>query len=182
MNDSDATAGSGAASRRPSRQRDFLTGAYLSTEEGVYGLILVAGLIAVAGTSGLSSWQTLVFVGVTVIVFWAAHVYAGSVAAHSGSTGISLRGAIRHALRRSRGLLAATVPTAIPLVLGAIGVLDTALADWISLWIVVGVLALHGFLAYQRKGSPVHMRVIGAVSTAAFGVVIILAKALLHFE
>lgn len=65
------------------RERDLLAEVHLSTEEGIYGLILVAGLVAVAGTSGLSSIRTLVFVLVTVAVFWVAHVYSGTVAAHS---------------------------------------------------------------------------------------------------
>lgn len=160
----------------------MLRQSHLSTEEGVYGLILVAGLVSVAGSTNLGPVRTLAFVVITVFVFWAAHVYAGTVAEHSGSAGVgvSLRAAATHAVRRSRGLLAATVPPAIPLVLSAFGVFGAKAADWIALWIIVAVLALLGYLAYRRKNAPLHMRMVGAVSTAAFGVVIILAKALLH--
>lgn len=163
-------------------QRDILHEVHLSTEEGVYGLILVAGLIAVAGSTGQGAVQTLVFVIVTVLVFWAAHVYAGTVAAHSsgGSVGLSLKEAIRHSRRKSRGLLTATIPPAVPLLLSAFGLFSARSADWIALWIVVAVLAVLGYLAYLRKGAALHMRLLGAVSTAAFGIVIILAKALLH--
>lgn len=168
----------------PAEQRDLLHETHLSTEEGVYGLILIAGLIAVAGSAGQNAWQTLAFIVITVTVFWAAHVYAGTVAEHSGGNangdGISLRAAMSKAMRRSRGLLTAIIPPAIPLLLSAFGVFDTIAADWIALWIIVAVLAILGYVAYLRKRAPLHLRLVGAASTAAFGIVIILAKALLH--
>lgn len=168
---------------QPESQRSgLLQQVYLATEEGIYGLILVAGLVAVAGTSGQGPLQTLLFVMITVLVFWLAHVYAGTVATH-GETGhaeASLRTAVKQSMRRSRGLLTATIPPAIPLICSAFGLFDTITADWIALWIIVAVLAVLGYLAYLRKGQPLHMRLLGAVSTAAFGIIIILAKALLH--
>lgn len=169
-------------SREEAEQPDLLQQVHLSTEEGVYGLILVAGLIAVAGSTGQGPVQTLAFIAITVGVFWAAHVYAGTVAAHSGNAAahVSLGVAFRHSLTRSRGLLTAVIPPAIPLVLSALGVFEARTADWLALWAIVGVLAILGYLAYSRKGAAIHVRLIGAASTAAFGIVIILAKALLH--
>lgn len=163
-------------------QKNLLHQTHLSTEEGVYGLILVAGLIAVSGSAGQGPLYTLAFVVITVIVFWAAHVYAGTVATHDGGDGVgrSLRASIRHSMRRSRGLLTATIPPAIPLILSAIGLFDARLADWIALWIIVGVLGVLGYLAYRRKGAPMHLRLLGTLSTAAFGIAIIIAKAFLH--
>ncbi|MBO1901352.1 hypothetical protein J4H92_05250 [Leucobacter weissii] len=154
----------------------------MSTEEGVYGLILVAGLVAASGAARASALQTLVFVGITVLVFWAAHVYAGTVAEH-GSAGtdrepVGLRRAIRRAMRRSRGLLIATLFPAAPLLLGAIGALGDRLSIWVSLWVSVGMLAMLGYLAYLRKGASLHQRLLGAAATASFGIVIIVAKAI----
>ena len=56
--------------------------ASFATEEAVYGVILVAGMIVVSGGHGESSWSVFSTVIVTVLVFWAAHVYAGTVAHH----------------------------------------------------------------------------------------------------
>lgn len=171
---------SGRAGSTARSDRDILANAHLSTEEGIYGLILVAGLVAVAGNAGLTSPQTLLFVLVTNSVFWTAHVYSGAVAAHSGSEALPLGRATRLAMRRSRGLLTAAIPPAVPLLLGTLGVIDSITADWIALWIIVGVLALLGFIPYRRKGAPLHVCLFGAACTAALGIVIILAKALLH--
>lgn len=174
--------GSGGTASKKRSERDILSNAHLSTEEGIYGLILVAGLVAVAGNAGLTSLQTLLFVVVTNLVFWTAHVYSGAVAAHSGSgrESIPLGRAIRLAMLRSRGLLTAAVPPAIPLLLGALGILESITADWIAMWIIVGVLAILGFIPYRRKGAPLHVCLFGATCTAALGLVIIIAKALLH--
>jgi hypothetical protein len=150
----------------------------LATEEGVYGLILVAGLVAAASGPEVSALHTLVFVVVTVVVFWAAHVYAGAVSAHGPDTGV--RRSVATAAHRSRGLLIAPVLPAIPLLLGAVGVIGDRLAGWASMWVIVATLAVLGYVAYRRRGARMPMRLLGALATASFGIVIILAKALVH--
>ena len=58
----------------------------LVTEASVYGTILVSGMIVVAGGYGATSWQTFLGVIGTVIVFWAAHVYAGALVEYGVNT------------------------------------------------------------------------------------------------
>ena len=89
----------------------------MTTEEGVYGLILVSGLIAASGSAGCRPGRRSCFAtAATVLVFWIAHVYAGAVAMHgspsAAGTPVSIREAARSAVRKSRGLLAATLAPA----------------------------------------------------------------------
>ncbi|GAA2046290.1 hypothetical protein GCM10009819_37690 [Agromyces tropicus] len=152
------------------------------TEESVYGVILVSGMIVVAAGHGESSWQVFWTVLITVLVFWAAHVYAGTVAHHGFDDGrmVGLGEAFRGALRRSFGMLvAALIPSAI-LLLGATRAIPDTLANWTALWTGVVVLAVLGFIAFRRRGASVLMQVIGALGTAAFGVAMIVLKALVH--
>lgn len=51
----------------------------LMSEEAIYGLILVSGMVVVSGLSVGTSVNALVTVLVTVIVFYLAHVYAGTL-------------------------------------------------------------------------------------------------------
>ena len=97
----------------------------LLTEEAIYGLILVSGMIVVSGQSGTASIEVLVTVIVTVAVFYAAHVYAGAVArlAAVGRTG-HLRHALAHAARQSSGLLVAAVVPVVILALGTTHVIS----------------------------------------------------------
>ncbi|MEI5584285.1 MULTISPECIES: hypothetical protein [unclassified Agromyces] len=153
------------------------------TEESVYGVILVSGMIVVAGAHGDSSWSVFWTVAVTVIVFWAAHVYAGTVANHGVDAEgrmMGLRRAFRHSLRRSLGLLvAALIPSAI-LLIGATRAVPDAVALWAALWAGVVVLAVLGFVAFRRRGASPLMQVLGSLATAGFGFAMMLLKAFVH--
>jgi len=108
-------------------------------------------------------------------------VYAGSVARHgtpsaSGET-VGIRAAIRASARKSRGMLVSVLPPGAALLLGVFGVVADGTAKWIALWVCVAVLAVLGFIAYRRKGASVPICLLGALSTASFGFVIIVVKA-----
>jgi len=152
------------------------------TEESVYGVILVSGMIVVAGGHGESSWRVFWTVVITVLVFWAAHVYAGTVAHHGFDDHrmVGLGEAFRGALRRSFGMLvAALIPSSI-LLLGAARAVPDLLAIWTALWVGVIVLAVLGFIAFRRRGASLVMQFVGALGTATFGIAMILLKAVIH--
>lgn len=153
------------------------------TEESVYGIVLVSGMITASGGHGLNPWQVFITVFSTVIVFWAAHVYAGTIAGPRGAsqeTRGSLAVDFRHSLRRSLGFLtAALIPSAI-LLLGALRVVDDQTAIWIALWAGVVILAALGYVAFTRYGHGWPMRLLGAFLTALFGLAMIILKALIH--
>lgn len=155
---------------------------HVSTEEGVYGVILVAGMIVVSNAHDSTAWEVFVTVVVTVVVFWAAHVYAGTVAHHGVEDGrvISLGESFQLALRRSWGLLVSSLIPAAILLLGATEVVPDGAAIWLALWAGVGVLAVLGYLAFARRGAEWWRRLLGALATAGFGVIMILLKAAIH--
>jgi len=64
----------------------------LMSEEAIYGLILVSGMIVVSYDLAGTSLNALITVVVTVLVFFAAHVYAGTLArlaATGGNAGLA---------------------------------------------------------------------------------------------
>jgi hypothetical protein len=152
------------------------------TEESVYGVILVSGMIVASGSHGESSWSVFWTVIVTVIVFWAAHLYAGTVAHHGldHDRVVGLGEAFRSAFRRSLGLLASALIPAFILLLGATQAIPDALALWAALWSGVVVLAVLGFIAFRRRGASLPMQFVGALATAGFGIAMIVAKSLIH--
>lgn len=171
-----------ARAERKSKPRESLVRTAFVTEESIYGVLLVSGMIVVAGSHGSSSWQVFWTVIITVLVFWAAHVYAGTVARHGLAVErvMALRPAFAESFRRSLGLLfSALIPSAI-LLLGALKVVPDLLTIWLALWAGVVVLAVLGFVAYRRRGAPLHLQLLGALGTAAFGIVMILLKAIIH--
>lgn len=153
-----------------------------ATEEGVYGVILVAGLIVVTGSDRVPAWNVFIAVVITVLVFWAAHVYAGTVAHHgvAGGRVVGLRESFRGAVHRSWGLLVSALIPALILLLGTTEAVSDPAAIWASLWVCVAVLAILGFIAFTRRGAHWWVRILGALATAGFGVIMIALKVALH--
>ena len=148
----------------------------------MYGTVLVSGMIVVAGSYGATSWQVFLSVFGTVIVFWAAHVYAGTIAGHGAFEGddSSLWTAFRRALRRSVGFLTSALPPSVVLLFGATKAIDDKTAIWVALWLGVVILAVLGFIVFTLRGDSWPMRILGSLGTAVFGVAMILLKALIH--
>ena len=124
-------AGAGA---RLTGERDGMRN--LATEAAIYGVVLVAGLVAAVGEAAEASWDVFAKVLVTVLVMWAAHLYAG-VVAHLGDETDEpmtfrqrLARATREALLHSRGMLIASILPLVVLLLGHFGVLDDEQAVW----------------------------------------------------
>jgi len=171
-----ATAVAAPRSRAGSVRREF------ATAESVYGTILVAGLILAISSHEEPSlgvfWGTIA----TVLVFWAAHVYAATVAYHGDDGGeiVTLGAAFRRALRHSNGLIVAAVIPLIPIYLGVIDVLDDDDAVDYALWSAVLILGVLGYLAFHERGSRIWVRIVGAIGTAFFGIVIIVINSFVH--
>ncbi len=156
------------------------------TEAAVYGTILVSGLVAVSSAHGETSAVVLFTVGVTVLVFWGAHVYAGTVArlgarpSDGGADVVGLRRAFGESIRHSAGMLSAsTVPLAI-LLAGTTKLIPDDVANDAALWCGVVILAFLGYVAFLRRGSAPLVRMAGALTTASFGAVFVVLKALVH--
>ncbi|HKP08967.1 MAG TPA: hypothetical protein VJU58_17090 [Microbacterium sp.] len=154
-------------------------GRILMSEEAIYGLILVSGMIVVSARG--TSWEALVTVAVTVVVFFAAHVFAGTLgrlAATDGHAG--LRASLEASARQSSGMLLASVPPLIILLLGATRVVEDATALWIALIANTVMLGALGWIAVARWSTHWFPRILSALITAAFGGVLILLKAVIH--
>ncbi|WP_313811265.1 hypothetical protein [Glutamicibacter sp.] len=152
------------------------------TEAAVYGTILVSGLIALSAVHGESSVIALVTVVVTVLVFWAAHVYAGTVAelGAQGEAHISVGTALRRSLKHSFGMLTSAAIPVLILLLGTTRLIPDDVANEIALWSGTVILAFLGYVAFLRRGSPIWARALGALTTASFGIVFIILKAWVH--
>lgn len=150
----------------------------LMSEEAIYGLILVSGMVVVSGLSVGTSINALVTVLVTVIVFYLAHVYAGTLGRLAATDGrATLHASLAASARQSGGMLLASIPPLLVLLLGAVGILEENVALWAALVINTVLLGELGWFAVARWSTNWLPRIAGAVITAAFGGVLILLKA-----
>ncbi|MCP2637863.1 hypothetical protein K0817_015020 [Microbacterium sp. HD4P20] len=153
----------------------------LKSEEAVYGLILVSGMIVVSGSLVGTSVNALVTTAVTVLVFYLAHVYAGTLgrlAMTDGKAGLgeSLLASARHSL----GLLVASVPPLLVLLSGTTDVIDDTLAIWLALIVNTVMLGALGWIAVAAWSTHWTSRLLGGLITAAFGGILIVLKAVIH--
>lgn len=152
----------------------------LMSEESIYGLILVSGMIVVSRSIVGTSLNALITVVVTVIVFFAAHVYAGTLARLASSHGATLGTSVRAAARHSQGmLLVSLIPIAV-LLLGVTRAVDDDLAIWFALAVDTVLLGLLGWVAVARWTPRFWPRLWGSLITAGFGLVIVVMKVFVH--
>lgn len=158
----------------------------LSNESAVYGVILVAGLVEILSSPAAASWDVLVKVLVTVVVFWLAHIYAGTVAhlgdEHEGDLPARRRlaRAARYSLDHSWGMLLTALLPAGMLVLGVAGVVSDETAIWGTLWVAVAVLGVLGYLKAAAWSTHFGVRLASAAITSLLGLVLIGLKMLVH--
>jgi len=118
----------------------------------------------------------------SVGVFWLAHIYSG-VLAREDDTEPRLRAVLIAAgdsIRHTAGLLLAMVLPAVFLLLAVVGWVDEYVAYYAALWVGVAVLAVLGYLASARRGSPWYLRVVSAVVTGSLGLLVIWLGSLVH--
>ena len=185
-----------AMSRLPAFLHRFVT------PEAVYGLVLYAAIVAAAsdeaetateGDEAALHWNdatitisdaagVLIWVVLSLIVFWGAHVFAHAVAGHGVRHGrpVSVAKATGEAFRKSSGMLYAPILPTIALLLGALAIIPDDVAIEATLWISVGVLGLLGFLAFVAKRSSWVVSILGGIATAVLGLLIILINAVMH--
>lgn len=156
-------------------------GRVLISEESVYGLILVSGMIVVSNSLTGTSAGALTTVVVTVVVFFAAHVYAGTIAGMAKEhTRGDLRRSFVAAFHHSEGMLLVSVAPIAVLALGVTRVVDDEVAIWTALTLDTVILAVLGWFAVARWNPAFWPRLASALITAAFGGVLIALKALIH--
>jgi len=153
------------------------------SEPAIHGVVLGAGLLEILSSEALASWDVLVKVLGTLMVFWAAHVYAGTVAhlddEYEGDTPARVRvvRAARVSIDHSWGLLLAGVIPLIVLTVGALGLVTDRNAIWGTLWLAVVVLGVLGWLGVSSWTRDTRSRVLGALTTATRGLGIVALKA-----
>jgi hypothetical protein len=160
--------------------RTLIVGSRDSIAGTVYGTIIVLSVIT-AGAPAFEHghWKLDVLIGVTVLVFWVAHVYAHII-------GESLQEG--HRLNREQIKVVAQRELAIPLAavlpltmvfLGTLGVIKSATALWIAVGIGVTTLVVEGvrFARLERMGATGTVVSVGL--NLAFGLALVAIKATL---
>jgi len=143
------------------------------------GTIVATAVVAGLGKAEATPSRALFLLVATGTFFWSAHVYAyllaGRIHGHHRMGGRD----VRTVMALEWPQLQACVPLAIPLVAGALGLLDAATS--LALALLVGVLTLVGWgvVFARREGQPPWGVAVVAILNACVGVLIVALKAAL---
>ncbi len=158
--------------------RRLLIGSSQGIAGTVYGTIVVMATITAGSKGHVDMWRLAIVVGVTVLVFWVAHVYSDTLA-ESLERGRRLDSAEFAAVaRREFGMPVAAVAPIAALVLGALHVLGETTAVWIALGLGVATLAVVGARYAQLERLSLGRTVVAVAVNMALGLSIVALKAL----
>ncbi|HEY9423227.1 MAG TPA: hypothetical protein VIP54_00405 [Microterricola sp.] len=153
----------------------------LVTPELISGTVLVSAVIAVADESGHALSTTGVTV-VTMLVLWVSQFYIVAIASQArrpAGEPVHPARSVRVGLEGSVGLLIATLPPLLLLLLGDLRLLPVDVSYWAALWAGVVVLAFLGWIAFSGRRVAWYWRLCGTCATAGFGVGVIVLRILI---
>jgi len=148
------------------------------TADAVYGLILYSALVAGVSDDHSDALEVLIFAAASLVIFWGAHVFAGTVAGHGAE--LSLGAALRRALGHSSGMLYAAILPSLALLLGVFHLVSADDAVNLGLLVATIVLGVLGYYAFSQRRSPVIIRILGGLGTAVFGLLMIVLNIIVH--
>jgi hypothetical protein len=151
------------------------------SESAIYGVVLVSSLIAI-GWRENTDLEVLGFTFGAVIVFWLAHVYAGTISREeTGSPRVrAVLAAARTSAAHSSGMLLAMILPTIFLLLATVNVLDEYVAYYLALWAGTAVLAVIGWFTARRRGGHWGWWLLSALITASLGLLVTWLGSLVH--
>jgi len=162
------------------KRATLLLRAYRS-ESAIYGVVLVSSLIAI-GWRENTDLEVLGFTFGAVIVFWLAHVYAGTISREETDAPRlrAVLAAARRSAAHSSGMLLALILPTIFLLLATVNVLDEYVAYYLALWAGTAVLAGLGWFTARRRGGHWGWWLLSALITASLGLLVTWLGSLVH--
>jgi len=163
-------------------QRDALSDRFArgGPADFLYGAVVSGFMLAVSSTHSASGDFVVLAVAGVLVGYWAAHVYVSAIGGRFRDSDHTITERLRLASSEEVWVLIGGVPALAVFLVGRVlglGVTDSAL---IALWFTVLMLGVVGHLAAHRAGVRGWALTVETVVAAAFGLLIIGLKTLLH--
>ena len=145
----------------------------------VYGTVVVMATVTAGSLARPDAWKLAVSVAATVLVLWAAHVYAHSLGESIRLSRRLDRAGLATIARSELGIPLAAVGPIVMLALGATSVLEEATAAWLALAVGLLTLGVQGvrYARIERLGGTATLVVVSG--NLLLGLMIVALKAAL---
>jgi hypothetical protein len=146
----------------------------------LYGAIVSAAALATASIHNDDAARIAIAAAVVLVVYWMADLYVHALSVRfDGDT----RGLI-HRLASAAGHKASVLKGGIPGIVTFLGVYllgeDTTTAAFTALGVSIVLLTVAGYLGARQAGTPGRAAMVEGAGAGLLGVVIVVAKSLLH--
>ncbi len=140
----------------------------------IEGTIVATAVVATIDASDSGSpFRAFWLLIATGTFFWVAHVYADLLASRIKGHHRMRREDVAHVMHREWPLLQASLLLAVPLALGALGIVSGALALDLALFVGVAALVGWGIVFSRREGHGLAGIIAAASVNAAVGLIIV---------
>src|SRR5512142_3402103 len=149
----------------------------------IYGTIVTAGILAGEGAAHLDTQDMIVSVLVTLLVYWIAHAYSEVLGHWITPSSVQHRpvpSRLRQALAEEWAIVAGGLGVVLVLAVAWLAGASGQAAVNTALWVATAELLEWGIVAAKNAGLSGIRIVVSGVTSASFGAVIVLLKAVLH--
>jgi len=155
---------------------------FLLNPDAILSLV-VFGVSIAAQDEGTSASEMLVIVTIAIFVLFIAHVFAHTMAGHGIKNGeiISLRQSFGTAIRNAVSMFMWVIPAAVPLILGAMGLLTADDASNSALALMFAGLFVFGYLVFYARHSRWYVCVLGSLATGLIGIFVVAIELIARF-
>jgi hypothetical protein len=165
------------ASRRIAAARRIASG---DPAELLYGAIVAATVLATVSAHGEGASYVALATGIVVGIYWMAHVYTHALSVQFGGDQRHLLTRLRTSAAHEASILMGGLPAILVYTLAVIAGAGPSRAAFVALYFSVGLLIAAGYVGARAAGLTGRAVVAEAAGAGLFGVLIILAKSLLH--
>lgn len=146
----------------------------------VYGLLLVTAVVASLDAGDVKAPAMIASVGVTMAIFWIAHVWAEAIADRMRDPSPFTWRRLGAAAHKHWPMVQAAVWPIVALALAPIGVWSLDTATWIAFVICVAQLVGWGFVVGLRSFRSWPAALLSGAVDGTLGLLIVLLKTLIH--
>lgn len=146
----------------------------------IYGAVVSAGVLAVAGPHADLPVQLLAGVAVVLAIYCLAHVYADLLGGELSEPQETLRRRASVALRRESAVVLGGVPGFVAVLVASLFGATVSAATTVALWVIIALLAGVGYVGGRRSKRTGWRLALYTAFAVLFGVLAALLKSLLH--
>ena len=146
----------------------------------LYGAIISAAALATVSLHTTSAARVAIATGAVLVIYWMADLYVHALSVRFDGDTRSLMRRLGHSAAHKASVLKGGVPSIAAYLAVYALTRDYSLAAFTGLGVAVVLLTFAGYLGARHAGTPTRQAIVEGAGAGLLGIVIVVAKSLLH--